>query len=109
MTSSGETVGVVSPEGELAVARVRRAPRLPDLGGKTLCEIWNGVFKGDITFPLIRKRLAEKHPGLRIIPYTEFPHLPGSDDPAQQKRHAARLAALAREKGCDAVISGNGA
>jgi len=103
------TAGVVSPEGEIAVARTRRAPRLPGLAGRTVCEIWNGVFKGDITFPLIRKRLTEQFSGLRIVPYTEFPHAPGSDDPAQQRRHAARLAALAREQGCDAVISGNGA
>lgn len=104
-----EKIAVVSPEGEDAVQRARKAKRLDALAGKTVCEIWNGVFKGDITFPLIRKRLQEKYPGLRIVPYTEFPHAPGTDDPAQQRRHAARVAALARERGCDAIISGNGA
>jgi hypothetical protein len=104
-----ERIAVVSPEGEDAVAPVRSARRLDALAGKTVCEIWNGVFKGDVTFPLIRARLQEKYPGLRIVPYTEFPHVPGSDDPAQQRRHAVQLATLARERGCDAVISGNGA
>lgn len=104
-----ERIAVVSPEGEDAVARVRSARRLDTLAGKTVCEIWNGVFKGDVTFPLIRARLQEKYPGLSIVPYTEFPYVPGSDDPAQQRRHAVQLATLARERGCDAVISGNGA
>lgn len=104
-----ESISVVSPEGEDAVVHARGAKRLDSLSGKTVGEIWNGVFKGDITFPLIRKRLQEKFPGLEVIPYTEFPHAPGSDNPALQKQHAACLAALAREKGCDGVISGNGA
>ena len=104
-----DSVSVVSPEGEDAVVRARRAQRLETLAGRTIGEIWNGVFKGDITFPLIRKRLQEQFRGLEIIPYTEFPHAPGSDHPALQKQLAAQLAALAREKGCDAVISGNGA
>jgi len=109
MTSSGERIGVVSPEGERAIAPVRRAPRLASLAGKTVGEIWNGVFNGDVTFPLIRARLIAQHPGLKVIPYTEFPHAPGSDDPARQRERAVRLATLARAKGCDAIVSGNGA
>ena len=91
------------------MARVRAAPRLAGLAGRTIGELWNGVFKGDITFPLIRQRLQAQFPGIRVVPFTEFPHTAGSDDPAQQKRQAARLAALAKEKGSAAVISGNGA
>lgn len=109
MTAPGEKVSVASPEGERAVAAVRRAPRLPGLDGKTVGEIWNGVFKGDLTFPLIRARLVAQYPGLKVIPYTEFPHAPGGDDPARQRQRAVQLATLAREKGCDAIISGNGA
>jgi hypothetical protein len=33
----------------------------------------------------------------------------GSDHPAKQRELAQKMAALAKEKGCDAVISGNGA
>ncbi len=104
-----ERLAVVSPVGLDAVTPTRAARRLDGLEGKTIGEIWNGVFKGDITFPIIRKLLKEKYPGLKIIPYTEFPHVPISDNPTQQRQHARHLAALAKEKGCDAVISGNGA
>ena len=102
-------IEVVSPLGLDAIERVGAAPRMERLDGKTIGEIWNGVFKGDVTFPVIRRLLKQRYPGLNIIPYTEFPHAPGSDHPAEQREHARRIAALAREKGCHAVISGNGA
>ena len=104
-----EKVHVVSPLGFEAVRQAGAARRIENLDGKTVGEFWNGVFKGDVTFPVIRRLLKKKFPGLKIIPYTEFPHAPGSDHPASQREHARRMAALAREKGCDAVISGMGA
>jgi hypothetical protein len=104
-----QTLDVVSPEGLEAVKRSGPAPRLPSLEGKTIAEIWNGVFKGDVTFPMIRALLQTRYPGVRIVPYTEFPHAPATDHPAQQRALAQEIAALVKEKGCDAVISGNGA
>ena len=104
-----ETYAVVSPLGLEVVQRKSTAPRLGDLNGKIVGEVWNGVFKGDVTFPLIRNALRERYPRLQIIPFGEFPHLKGADDPAAQRSRASHIAALAREKGCDAVISGNGA
>lgn len=100
---------VVSPAGGEAIAQKGIAPRLADLNGKTVGEIWNGVFKGEQTFPVLREQLKARFPGINIIPYTEFPHLYGGDNPAAQKKLAAEIAALAIAKGCDAVISGNGA
>ena len=104
-----EKLSVVSPAGQPAVKTTNAAPRLADLDGKTVGELWNGVFKGDISFPVIRRLLQAKYPRLRIIPYTEFPHHHTSDNLTQQRALARQLAELAREKGCDAVITGNGA
>ena len=104
-----EKLQVVSPAGIAAVKQSSISPRIDTLEGRTVCEIWNGVFKGDVTFPAIRDALQTRYPGIRIIPYTEFPHAPGSDHPARQRELAVEIAALARDKGCDAVISGNGA
>ena len=100
---------VVSPLGLEAVKQSGAARRLDNLEGKTVCEFWNGVFKGDVTFPIIRKLLKEKYPGLKVIPYTEFPSARGSDHPARQREFAQEIAALAKAKGCDALITGNGA
>lgn len=104
-----EKLRVVSPLGLEAVQPTAVAPRIADLDGKTVGEIWNGVFRGDVTFPLIRKRLLDRFPTLKIVPYTEFPHVPGADNPAAQRERAREIAALVKEKQCDAVISGNGA
>ena len=102
-------IDVVSPVGLDAVKRSSSAPRLETLNGRTIGEVWNGVFKGDLTFPVIRKLLQQRFPSIKIVPYTEFPHTTGSDHPAQQRERARLIADLAREKGCHAVISGNGA
>jgi hypothetical protein len=104
-----EKLAVVCPAGAAAVKVSAIAPRLDDLNGKTIAEVWNGVFKGDITFPVIRKLLQAKFPGIKIIPYTEFYHQPGSDVPAHQRELAREIVATARRHGCDALISGNGA
>ena len=104
-----EQLRVVSPLGVEAVKRSGAAKRLDGLNGKTIGEFWNGVFKGDVTFPIIRTLLKRKYPDVKIIPFGEFPQARGSDHPAHQRAFAQALAAAAREKGCDAVISGNGA
>ena len=104
-----ENMHVISPEGIETTERNAIAPRLDDLAGKTVGEIWNGVFKGDATFPIVRESLKKRFPGIKVIPYTEFPFFPGDDRPAAQHEIARNIAALAKEKGCDAVISGNGA
>ena len=100
---------VVSPLGVEAVRQTGAAKRVESLNGRTVGEFWNGVFKGDLAFPAIREALKRKFPALRIIPYTEFPHAPHTDNAAHQREHARRMVALAKEKGCDAVISGMGA
>src|SRR5688572_10835301 len=104
-----EYLEVVSPLGGEIVRQNAGAPRLADLDGKTICETWTGLFKGDATFPLLRELLKKKYPSAKVIPYSEFPVFLGSDAPASQKALAKEIASLAREKGCDAVISGNGA
>ncbi|MBI2906698.1 MAG: hypothetical protein HYX92_03460 [Chloroflexi bacterium] len=99
---------VLSPIGKTIVEVVPRAPRLLDLNGKTIGEIWNGGFRGSASFPIIRELLRKRYPDIKFVPYTEFPwqDIRGSNRALQERAEAA--AALAREKGCDAVISGNG-
>jgi len=104
-----EKLEVVSPVGLDAVKLSGAARRIDDLNGKTVCEVWNGVFKGDIAFPIIRKLLKEKYPGLKVIPYTDFPHAPGNDNPAEQRERARQTAVIAKERAADALISAVGA
>jgi len=100
---------VHSPLGGETLKQKTISPPLDHLAGKTIGESWNGDFKGDYTFPIIRRLLKQNFPGLEVIPYTEFPYIHGADDPAAQKELAKQVAARAKELGCDALISGNGA
>jgi hypothetical protein len=104
-----EKLEVLSPVGLAAVSVAGGAPRLGDLNGKKVAEFWNGVFKGDVAFPIIRRLLRQRYPAVEIIPYSEFPHSPGSDKPALQRERARHMAALAQQKGAHAVIAGIGA
>jgi len=100
---------VHSPLGGETFEPTTMAPRLERLDGKTIGETWNGDFKGDYTFPIIRKLLQETFTRLKVVPYNEFPYLYGADNPERQKELARDIAARARELGCHALISGNGA
>ena len=77
------------------------APRLTDLNGKTICELSDLSWEDHRTFPLIRELLQKRFPGVKIIPYTEFPGVYGIE--------ADVLAKVLREKGSDGVIVGNAA
>ena len=103
-------LNVVSPLGEQVDDKVTAlAPRLDTLNGKTVCEIWNGGFKADVMFPIIEQMLRERYPGVRMVPFTEFPTVTISSLGLARKAEtleAVRTALLAQ--GCDAVITGNG-
>ena len=52
-----ESFDVVSPVGEETVKPKSVAAPLDSLEGKTICEVWNGVYKGNETFPALRELL----------------------------------------------------
>ncbi len=103
-----QKMGVISPEGLQLKATGGVSRHLDTLNGKTIGEVYNNHFKGEFMFQTYRRLLKEKYPGVKIIPYTEFPIIYVGGDPASQKKTAADAAALAREWGCDAIITGNG-
>ncbi|MBI2909496.1 MAG: hypothetical protein HYX92_17765 [Chloroflexi bacterium] len=99
---------VLSPCGEPTVEKVSVSPRLSDLSGKTVCELWNGSFQGYATFPIVRELLRERYPDVKVIPYTEFPIQDLRGSTTQLLERVDATVALAIQKGCDALISGNG-
>ena len=103
-----DTIEVISPVGGKTIREKGSAKRLDTLNGKTVCELWNGDFKGDFTFPISRELLKERFPEVRVIPYTEFPYSSIRGTPAHQRDLDEQMLSLALEKGCDAVITGNG-
>ena len=99
---------VVRPTGDVVHPMILQAPRLDTLEGKTICMTSNQGFKSQVTFPVIEELLRGKYSNLNIIkpedmPRAVKPPAEGAKDPATD----AMTAAL-RQKGCQAVISGNG-
>jgi hypothetical protein len=103
-----ETMQVISPQGLPLGATGGVSHPLDNLGGKIIGEVYNNHFKGDLMFRTYRRLLQEKYPGIKIIPYDQFPIVYVGGDAASQKRVAKEIAAIAREKGCHAIITGNG-
>jgi hypothetical protein len=68
----------------------------------------NGGFKSHVTFPVIENLLRKDYPNLTLIPPDDMPR-PQKPPAVGAKDQAtdAMIAAL-KEKGCQAVISGNG-
>ena len=100
---------VVSPVGETTVEMLPPTPRLDTLEGKTICEVSSEIFKTEVTFPKIRELLKKKYPGVKVIPYTEMPVCTiETMGPDTRAKTIKSLIAAFKEKGCDAVISGNG-
>ena len=101
-------MGVISPEGLQLRAAGAVSRHLDTLAGKTIGEVYNNHFKGELMFGTYRRLLKEKYPGVRIIPFDEFPIVYVGGDAASQKRIAKEIAAIAKERGCHAIITGNG-
>jgi hypothetical protein len=95
---------VVWPMGRSAVKKGSLAPRLPDLRGKTVGELYNQLFKGDILFAELRRLLQGRFPGVRFVDYDVFGDTHGQHESAV----VAALPEKLRSHGCDAVISAVG-
>ena len=95
---------VVWPRGEKTVAVSDLAPRLDTLDGKTVCQLWDYLFRGDEIFPMVEAELTSRFDGLRFVPYSEF----GSTHGDEEREILENLPQRLHELGADAVISGMG-
>ncbi|MFH1484521.1 MAG: hypothetical protein ABIH46_00475 [Chloroflexota bacterium] len=96
---------VVWPLGKSAYETLPLAHRAPDLSGKTVCELWDWVFRGEEIFPIVRELLSQRYPGIRFVDYAAF----GNTHGPKERQVIAALPELIEKHGCDAVISGVGA
>lgn len=101
----GEIFQVVYPIGIQTIKNRKVADSIPDLNGKTICELWNYAFRGDDSFSIIEKLMKDKYPGLNFIPYENFGNI---HDPSEEAKMMAELPAKLKKFKCDAVIAGNG-
>ena len=78
------------------------APRLDSLEGKTVAQLWDQLFKGDVVFDLLEEGLKARYPGIRFISWRDF----GSTHGGEEKEALAALPERLKALGVDAVISG---
>jgi hypothetical protein len=105
-TQVEKTYEVVSPLGERVVKMITMAPRLDTLAGKTICIHGSPDFEAPTTHPVIQQVLQQQFPTAKVIPYTDMPgwNVFASNASSQLAPFVAAL----KEKGANAVISGNG-
>jgi len=101
-------MGVISPAGLQLRAAGSVSRHLDTLEGKTIGEVYNNHFKGELMFQTYRRLFKERYPGVKIIPFDQFPIVYVGGDPVSQKKTAQDIAALAKEWEVDAIITGNG-
>jgi hypothetical protein len=95
---------VVWPSGQSTQPPQALAPRLDTLEDKTICGLSNGRYYFAETWPLIKKLLLQKYPGIKFVDWEKFDIIPDKDEGAVLRALPEKL----RKYGCDAVISGRG-
>lgn len=95
---------VVWPRGKRPSETRRFAERLDNLAGKTVCELWDWIFRGDEVFAVIEKELAKRYPGIKFVNYDVFGSIHGD----KETETLAALPDRLKQSKCDAVISGIG-
>jgi len=103
--TQGGVYEVLWPLSPKAVKNRGAAPRLEDLAGKTIAEIWDAKFRGDTIFPILREQLRSQYPDIKFVDYSEFGNFYGPNE----REALASLPEKLRALGCDAAIVGIGA
>ena len=96
---------VLSPLSRKAVQKTAAAPRLRDLNGKTIAELWDVIFRGETIYPLVREYIQKRFPDVKFVGYSEFGNFHG----AREREVVASLAEKLKAHKADAVIVGIGA
>ena len=93
------------PLSRRAVKDRNTAPRIPDLNGKVIAELWDVIFRGETIYPQVREHVRAKFPGAKFVEYSEFGNFYGPKGEAI----ASTLADKLKAHKVDAVIVGIGA
>jgi hypothetical protein len=96
---------VLSPLSRKNAGTTAAAPRLADLNDKTVCEIWDGIFRGETIYPLVREHIRGKFPRVRFVDPSAFGNFYGARD----REILSALPEKLKAHGVDAAIVGIGA
>ena len=100
---------VVWPLGRSAYSRASLSPRLPDLSGKTICELSHFEYKGEEIFPALEDALRKRYKDIKFVSYETFGNFRDPRIYGVELEKYPGLRGLLLKHGCDAVIVGVGA
>jgi hypothetical protein len=95
---------VVWPRGKKIGDRSEPAPRLENLNGKVVAELWDFVFRGEEIFPVIESELSARFENVKFLGPEQFGNTHGTEEHDVLETLPDKL----RELGVEAVISGMG-
>lgn len=104
--SSEQRQAVLWPLSRRMVKRAPKAPRLTDLNGKTIIELWDVIFRGETIFPLVREHIRNRFPRVKFVEYSEIGNFYGA---REEQDIATRLPDRVKAQQADAAIVGIGA
>jgi hypothetical protein len=96
---------VLWPLSRKAIKKTAAAPRVPDLNGKVICELWDVIFRGETIYPLVREYIKARFPGVKFVTYDNFGNFHG----AREQAVMATIPEKLKHFKADAVIVGIGA
>jgi hypothetical protein len=96
---------VLWPLSRKAIQKTAAAARVPDLNGKTICELWDVIFRGETIYPLVREYIKKRFPGVKFVTYDNFGNFHG----AREHIVMATIPEKLKHFKADAVIVGIGA
>ena len=96
---------VLWPLSRKAVKATAAAPRIPDLNGKVVAELWDAILRGDIIYPVVREYIKARFPRVQFVGYSEFGNFHGP----REREVVAALPDKLRAHRVDAAIVGVGA
>ena len=80
MAANDGNYEVMWPRGQKTMALSALAPRLGDLNGKTVCQLWDYLFRGDEIFPMIEDALRAQYPDVKFVRFDEFGSTHGDEE-----------------------------
>ena len=107
--ASGDTgkSGVLSPVGASAIPKIKQAPRLTTLNGKTIAVV-GGSFMASVTHPEIKRLILQHYPNAKVYVLKEIGSAGPWPGPGVIRRQKDEFVRNLKHLKVDAVISGNG-
>ena len=104
MTREKGIYEILWPRGKKTIKINPIAKRLDTLKEKTVCELWDWIFRGNEIFPILEEGLTKRYPGIKFVNYKVF----GPTHGGKEAEVIASLSKKLMENKCDVVISGMG-